>query len=108
MTPFPDYSKYDGLGLAELVRKKSTTPLELVDEAIGRIEAHNPRLNAVITKLYDMAREAAKNRLPEGPFTGVPFLIILFRFQDETNCVIFGSWQDPEQSIRIWWSRPNC
>ena len=33
------YEKYDGLGLAELVRRKKASPAELVEEAIKRIEA---------------------------------------------------------------------
>ncbi len=72
---FSDYSRYDGLGLAELVRKKKVTPGELVEEAITRIETHNPKLNAVVYKLYDRARAMAQGKLPDGPFTGVPFLI---------------------------------
>jgi len=72
---FSDYSKYDGLGLAELVRKKQVSPAELVEEAISRIETHNPKLNAVVLPLYDRAREQAKGSLPEGPFTGVPFML---------------------------------
>jgi len=72
---FTDYGKYDGLGLAELVRKKKVSPAELVEEAIKRIETHNPKLNAVVFPLYERARKAAKGRLPEGPFKGVPFLM---------------------------------
>lgn len=75
MTAFPEYHKYDGLGLAELVRTKQVTPVELVEEAISRIEAHNPTLNAVVYKMYDQARSAAKGELPDGPFKGVPFLL---------------------------------
>jgi Asp-tRNA(Asn)/Glu-tRNA(Gln) amidotransferase A subunit family amidase len=37
---------YDGLGLAELVKKKKVKPAELVEAAIERIERHNPQLNA--------------------------------------------------------------
>lgn len=70
-----DYAEYDGLGLAELVAKGEVTTAELVDEAIGRIEKHNPALNAVVYKAYDEARAAAKGKLPDGPFKGVPFLI---------------------------------
>jgi amidase len=72
---FSDYGKYDGLGLAELVRKKEISPAELVEEAIHRIETHNPKLNAVVYPLYERAREKARGKLPEGPFTGVPFMI---------------------------------
>ena len=57
---FSEYGKYDGLGLAELVRKKKVSPGELVEEAITRIEKHNPDLNAVVNKLYDRAREKSQ------------------------------------------------
>lgn len=72
---FKEFSDYDGLGLAALVVKKEVTPLELADAAIERIERHNPALNAVVHKAFDEARTAAKGALPQGPFTGVPFLI---------------------------------
>jgi len=75
MSGFGDYDKYDGLGLAELVRKKEVKPSELVEEAISRIEKLNPQLNAVIYKMYEPARKAADGKLPDGPFKGVPFLM---------------------------------
>jgi len=74
MTRFADYEKYDGLGLAELVRKKEVTPLELCEEAILRIDRINPKINAVIYRMDDMARAAATGPIPQGPFSGVPFL----------------------------------
>jgi len=72
---FSEYDAYDGLGLADLVRKKEVRPSELVEEAIRRIEKHNPQLNAVVHKAYDLARETAARDLPDGPFTGLPFLL---------------------------------
>jgi amidase len=69
-----EYSEYDGVGLADLVRKGEVTPSELTEAAIARIEAHNPTLNAVVYKGFDDARAAAGD-LPGGPFRGVPFLI---------------------------------
>src|SRR5581483_6548207 len=61
---------------AELVRSKKLHPKELVDAAIARIEALNPRLNAVIIPLFEKARaEVAEGRLAHGPFRGVPFLL---------------------------------
>lgn len=72
---FPEYPRYDGLGLAELVRKKKVSPAEVVEAAIERIETHNPALNAVVNKLYESAREAAKRPLPDGPFCGVPIVM---------------------------------
>lgn len=75
MGGFKDYDKYDATGLAELVKKRRVSPLELCEEAIGRIERLNPVLNAVIYTMYDEARRAARGSLPKGPFTGVPFLL---------------------------------
>jgi amidase len=69
------YAKYDGLGLAELVRKKKVKPIELVDEAIACAERLNPKLNFVVFKDYERARETAKGKLPKGPFAGVPFFL---------------------------------
>jgi len=71
---FQDYAKFDALGLADLVAKRDVTPAELVEEAIARVERHNPKINAVVFKTFDRARSAAK--LPvQGPFAGVPFLL---------------------------------
>ncbi|ABI76665.1 putative 6-aminohexanoate-cyclic-dimer hydrolase [Hyphomonas neptunium ATCC 15444] len=70
-----DYSEYDALALAELVRSRQVTALELVDAAIERIERHNPALNAVVHNAFEEARQTAKGALPDGPFKGVPFLI---------------------------------
>jgi amidase len=69
------YDALDATALAELVRKKELHPTELVEEAISRIEAVNPRLNAVVHKMYEQARKAAAGPLPQGPFSGVPFLV---------------------------------
>ena len=65
----------DATAQAELVQKKEIQPIELVEAAIDRIEKLNPILNAVVTKIYDKAREGVKSGLPEGHFTGVPFLL---------------------------------
>ena len=70
-----DYANYDGLGLAELVRKRDVTPGELLDAAIDRAERSNPKLNAIVYKAYDEARATSASALPDGPFKGVPFLI---------------------------------
>lgn len=65
----------DATAQAELVRTGEASPAELVDEAIERIERLDPELNAVVTPLFDKAREAAAGELPDGPFRGVPFLL---------------------------------
>ena len=72
---FKEYNEYDALGLAELVRKKEVSAEELLDEAINRNEKVNDKTNAVVLKHYDEAKEMIKNGLPEGLFTGVPYLL---------------------------------
>ncbi len=75
MKGFKEYDQYDGLGLAELVKKKKVSPAELCETAISRIEKLNPRINAVIHPMFDIGRRTAGSKLPDGPFKGVPFLL---------------------------------
>jgi amidase len=75
MTAFADYEHHDALGLADLVRRRRVSPTELLDAAIARVEARNGTVNAVVLRLYDHARRAIADGLPDGPFTGVPFLL---------------------------------
>jgi amidase len=71
-----DLSRLDGVAQAELVRTRKASPAELVDAAIDRIERVNPKLNAVIHRFFERAREQARDgALPDGPFRGVPFLL---------------------------------
>lgn len=73
---FTDYDKYDALGLAELVKTKRVKPREVVEEAVRRAEAVNPKLNFLTHKAYDVALKAADDpKLPDGPLKGVPWLI---------------------------------
>lgn len=69
------FSGLDAMAQAALVKKKEVTPLELVDAAISRIQSVNPKVNAVVYEAFDMARAAAKGKLPESPLSGVPYLI---------------------------------
>ncbi|TAM80621.1 MAG: amidase [Acidobacteria bacterium] len=75
MPKFQEFAFMDATRQAELVRRKEVAPLELVDAAIERIERMNPALNAVVTPMYEQAREIAQGVLPEGRFRGVPFLL---------------------------------
>ena len=72
---FDEYRKHDATALAALVKKKEVTPQELLDIAIKRTEEVNPKYNAVVTKLYDLAKEQIKSVNPDAPFAGVPYLI---------------------------------
>jgi amidase/6-aminohexanoate-cyclic-dimer hydrolase len=70
-----DYDAHDALGLAERVHKGDVTPQELLEIAIARVEARDPEINAVVIRMFEEARRAVKNGLPDGPLCGVPFLI---------------------------------
>jgi len=72
---FKEFGNYDAVGLAELVRKKEVTAKELLDEAIARTAKVDPQINAVVVKQYDYAERQIAKGLPDGPFTGVPFLL---------------------------------
>jgi amidase len=75
MAAFKEYANYDALGLAELIQRKQAGAGEVLEAAIERIEAVNPKLNAVVQKMYDIARDTHANGLPQGPLAGVPFLL---------------------------------
>jgi amidase len=70
-----DSTWLDATAQAELVRSGDASPKELVEAAIARIEAVNPKLDAVIRTRFDAARAEAAGDLPDGPFRGVPFLL---------------------------------
>src|SRR6202521_498512 len=72
---FREYGQYDGIGLADLVRRKQVSARELLDEAIARTAKVDPQINAVVVKHYDYAQAQIDKGLPAGPFTGVPFLL---------------------------------
>ena len=69
-------------GLAARIRAREVSPVEVVDDAIARIEAINPKINAVVFKGYDDARAAARraeqavmDNATLGPLHGVPIAI---------------------------------
>ncbi|MCF8067433.1 MAG: amidase [Desulfobacterales bacterium] len=70
-----DFYFLDAMGQAELVQNKEVQAIELVEAAIRRIELLNPKLNAVITPMFDLAIETACHKLPQSHLAGVPFLL---------------------------------
>lgn len=74
MGGFNEYERYDGLGLADLVKRGEVSAAEVVEAAIVRIERLNPKLNAVVHPMFEVGRERARMGL-EGPFQGVPLLL---------------------------------
>lgn len=70
------YTSYDAIGLAELVRAREISPVELLEAAYARLEEVNPQLNAVIRTYETRARQEASIVRPgEQPFAGVPLLL---------------------------------
>lgn len=69
----------DGLDLARMIRDKSVSPREAVEDVIARAGRVNPKLNAICETLYDSARAAADVPLTgdaeNAPFAGVPTYI---------------------------------
>ena len=70
-----EYVSCDALGLAELVRTRQVSAEELRETALRAIEQLNPRLNAVIGLTPVEADRALRERQPDAPFPGVPFLL---------------------------------
>src|ERR1700732_2545633 len=69
---------YDATKLAELIRNREISPVEVVQAHLDRIEAINPKLNAIVT-VADGALEAARAAEAAvlagdefGPLHGVP------------------------------------
>ena len=75
MLSYAEYAKHDALGLAELVRTKKISAQELLETALARAKAVNPKINAIVIDHEDVARKQLKEGLPQGPFHGVPFLL---------------------------------
>jgi len=72
----------DATRLAELIRTAEVSPLEVIQAHLDRIEAVNPKINAVVTLMAEDAIRAAKaaeaavmSGVVLGPFHGVPFSI---------------------------------
>ncbi|HEV2963883.1 MAG TPA: amidase family protein [Candidatus Angelobacter sp.] len=73
---FEAYFQKDGLALGELVQRGEVSALDLLETAIARAEAVNPKINAIIYRFYDRAQDVARSYRPaREPFAGVPLLL---------------------------------
>ena len=70
-----EYSSYDGLGIAKLIREKEVNVREVLDTAVSIIETYDEDISAITTKAYDHAIRAIEKSQPENIFHGVPFLL---------------------------------
>ncbi|MGX1769775.1 amidase [Dietzia sp. NPDC055343] len=65
----------DAVALAADIRAGDLDPADVLEQAIGRIEAHDPALNAMVATRFDEARAEVAAGLPDGPMRGVPIVI---------------------------------
>lgn len=70
-----ELAKLDATDQAGLILRGEVAPHHLIDAAIKRIDRLNNELNAVITPLFERARERAQSGSLQGPFRGVPMLM---------------------------------
>ena len=69
------YDDADATTLAHWVARGAVSPSELMEEAVKRLHKVNPELNLLSQNHIELARIAVQKDLPQGAFTGVPFLL---------------------------------
>ncbi|MEM7114083.1 MAG: amidase [Chloroflexota bacterium] len=77
-----DITFQSATSLAQNIRQKKISVVELIETHIARIETVNPHLNAVVQTAFDRARQEAKTadlalaqNKPVGPLHGVPITL---------------------------------
>jgi aspartyl-tRNA(Asn)/glutamyl-tRNA(Gln) amidotransferase subunit A len=89
--------------IAEQIRRKDVSPVEVTRTALDRLEQLNPRLNAFMTNFGEQALEAAKRAeqdlvtgQPRGPLHGVPLalkdIFALRGVQVTGGSKVLGTW----------------
>ena len=104
--PYSEYAQLDGIALADLVRRKEVTPSELLNAAIARAAAVDPKINAIAELIEDSARKSIQDGLPDGPFRGVPFLLkdLSFAIRDAASsygCALFQGRKSKTDSTAV-------
>lgn len=74
MSGFGGYQQCDATALAARIRSGEVSREDVLQASLAQLDAVNPRINAVV---HDMRGQAAASLpgLPDGPFTGVPFIV---------------------------------
>ena len=76
MPIFKEYTDFDAVGIAELIKSKKIQAIDALDTAIDLIEQLDPKLNFMHQKTYHFAMESLnRNKDLNGPFAGVPMLM---------------------------------
>lgn len=101
-----EYLHHDGLGLAALIREGAVSREEVFAAACRRIEALNPRLNALVRTRFERARDELARVRPEAPFAGVPFLtkdlaLALAGEPLATGSAALRDWRAPQDSTLV-------
>ncbi|MBU6473112.1 MAG: amidase [Alphaproteobacteria bacterium] len=86
-----DYVKFDGLGLAELVRTGQVSARELAETALRAVELVNPRVQAVVETYADVLPGLERSPPAQGLFQGVPFLVKDLVLHEEGRLTESGS-----------------
>jgi len=80
----------DATALAKKIADKDVSASEVLEAAIARAELVNPKLNAIVTDSFDMARQTTQSHSGKGAFAGVPTFV-----KDNTDVkglpTLFGS-----------------
>jgi amidase len=66
---------WDAVETASRIDNGEVSAREVVDEAIRRIEKHDPDLNAMVATRFEEALAEVDRGLPDGPLRGVPIVI---------------------------------
>lgn len=89
----------DATSLAKRIADKEVSTAEVTEAAIARAELVNPKLNAIVTESFDLARLNAKTHSGQGVFAGVPTFI-----KDNTDVkglpTLFGSRAVPKKPVK--------
>ena len=86
-----EYSAYDAVGLAELVKKKQVSASELNKLAYDAGNNLNPKLNAIVEFYDDRIDELKFESSKDSFFQGVPFLVKDLALMDFGKKVEAGS-----------------
>ncbi|WP_163560282.1 amidase family protein [Halomonas sp. NO4] len=101
-----EYRRFDGLGLAALIRRGEVSREEVFDAACAAIEADNPRLGAVVRTRFERAHTESRAVPPDAPFAGVPTLTKDLLMAIAGEPLAFGSaaladWRPGEDSTLV-------
>jgi Asp-tRNA(Asn)/Glu-tRNA(Gln) amidotransferase A subunit family amidase len=75
MAAFKEYSQYDAVGLAALIRAGEVSAEEVLEASLVRMRRVEPQLNAIVHDMEAEARRTIAEGIPDGPFAGVPFML---------------------------------